>query len=364
MKNTSSWKQFNITVLLAILLSAILAFIFILIIDPYDSLPFSPRWKRAAMCSNQRFSYPMLSKRLEFDSVILGSSTTRLLQPKVLNERLQANFVNLSMDSASFYEQIQLFELFLKYHPSPKYVIFGIDSVWCNASPEPEKFAGRPFPDWLYHKNPWLHAFYMFDSNTFLQAIRQFGFLSGKKPARFDLDGYANFLPNDNEYDLEKAKKHLYAHQKILIETVSDQFVSNIQIKPLAYMEEMIKKLPKTTRVIFIFVPYHHYHQPSAKTCAGAVFKHCKLKFIELIKNHPNAEIIDFMIASEITRKDENYWDPLHYNLKTAKRIMDLIHLGTQAKKAGQIAEMNCYKAKPQQDLNQIFEKLNDNHDH
>lgn len=334
MHTLHSWKKFIITFGASLLISSLLLYLFVLIVDPYDSLPFSPRWQRAPMCSNQRFSYPMLAKRGEFDSAIFGTSTVRLMQPSILNNKFDANFVNLSMDSASFHEQYRLFNLFLKHHPAPKYIIFGIDVVWCDASKDVKKLAGRPFPEWLYDRNPWVHPFYMFDTNTLQQAIRQFGYITKKKKARFGLDGYANFLPQDSEYDLERAKKHLYEAKKVLTETVPDNYESELEIKPIAYMQDMLDKLPKTTHVIFVFVPYHHHHQPSEKTCNGAALKQCKSRFLNFAKTRNNVHIFDFMIKSDITLKDENYWDPLHYNLMVAKRLMDSLEEGMKNKKS------------------------------
>ena len=39
-------------------------------------------------------------------------------------------------------------------------------------------------------------------------------------------------------------------------------------------------------------------------------------------KRH-DAALIDFRIASKITSADTNYWDPLHYRLPIAHRIVD-----------------------------------------
>lgn len=329
MLNEISWKNFIALCLISMVLCALLINAFILIIDPYDTLPFSPHWQRAPMCANQRFSYPMLTKRAEFDSAIFGTSTLRLMQPTVLNQKFNAKFVNLSMDGASFYEQIKMLDLFLKHHPAPKYIIFGIDFAWCDTGETLKKFSNKPLPEWMYDKNPWLHPLYMFNTHTVMQAIRQLGYITKMKKPRFGLDGYTNFLPEFSQYDLVRARKHLYEKKKILKETVPDNFESQLDIKPLAFMEAILnQKLPVTTQILFVFVPLHHHFQPSEHTCAGLALKKCKAKFIEFAQKKHNVQIFDFMIASEITLKDENYWDPMHYNLSVAARLMDSLEEG------------------------------------
>ena len=55
---TQAWRRF-IAVLLAVTAAIVLsAFAFVAIVDPYDSLAFSPRWKRYRVTTNERYAFP------------------------------------------------------------------------------------------------------------------------------------------------------------------------------------------------------------------------------------------------------------------------------------------------------------------
>ena len=58
---------------------------FVVLVDPWGSLPLDLPLDRVPVTSNQRFAYPMLARSDAFDSAMFGTSTTRLLRPAALN---------------------------------------------------------------------------------------------------------------------------------------------------------------------------------------------------------------------------------------------------------------------------------------
>ena len=95
------WSQFIRWVMFAVVAFGGILYGAILILDPYQNVPFSPSLNRAPVSTNQRFAYPALARDPIFDSAIIGTSTTRLLDPARLSSFLDARFVNLSMNSAT-----------------------------------------------------------------------------------------------------------------------------------------------------------------------------------------------------------------------------------------------------------------------
>ena len=61
------------------------AILFILLLDPYDMVPFSLPIERPLVSGSQRFAYPQVMRSERFDSLIVGSSTARLIDPEQLN---------------------------------------------------------------------------------------------------------------------------------------------------------------------------------------------------------------------------------------------------------------------------------------
>ena len=56
---------------------------------------------------------------------------------------------------------------------------------------------------------------------------------------------------------------------------------------------------------------------------------------INIASSLNNSYVIDFMIPSNITMNDYNYWDPIHYTIETAEQITKII--GNKLKKEDDI---------------------------
>lgn len=311
----------------------------VLIVDPYDSLWFSPPFDRAPITSNQRFSYPALARKQRFDSLVIGTSTTRLLRPTKLNETLGGTFANLSLNSGTAYEQSQVLKLFARHHADARTVIFGIDVVWCQIGETDRKFTARPFPPWLYDENPWNDLWHVFNLPTLEQAGRQLGFLLGLRRTKYDRDGYANFLPSKADYDLARVRREIYGNgaprrRAPVVPPVSPSAAERAAWRFPAHslMTEMLSALPERTLKVLVFVPYHHFNQPAPGSRKAARWRECKRRLTRIASGFTNTHVLDFMIPSRITLRDENYWDVLHYTVEVADRLGELIATGVREK--------------------------------
>ncbi len=189
--------------------AAALLYAFIVVVDPFDTLPLSPPLARAPVATNARFSFPALARSAEFDSAVIGTSTSRLLRPAALDPAFGgARFVNLSMNAATAYEQARILGVFLRAHPHPRAVIIGLDIAWCGIGPQP-RYTPRPFPEWMYGRDRWRGYREMFNLYALTQAFAQFLHVTGLKPSRYGLDGYTSFVPDDRLYDPARVAMHL-----------------------------------------------------------------------------------------------------------------------------------------------------------
>ena len=332
-----AWKKFwAMTMGGALGLGGIL-FAAVVVVDPYDSLFISPPLARVPITQNQRFSYPALARSSGFDSAVIGTSTSRLLRPDKLGESLGGGFVNLSMNSATAYEQSRIFALFARHHPRPATVVFAIDVVWCVEGKTPAKFTERPFPPWLYDDNPWNDLLHLFNFPTLEETGRLIAYFLGLRAPRQGLDGYRNFLPPESEYDLEKVQRGIYGDQGPRPRRLEGEPVDiaaalragwNFPTHDL--LRGMLSALPEETVKIILFVPYHHFLQPPPGSRGAAIWRECKRRLTAMAGAFTNSHVLDFMTPSKITLADENYWDVLHYNRATADRIVELIAQGVR----------------------------------
>src|SRR2546425_651090 len=100
-----TWRRFVVLFLSTFIGGLVATALFILLVDPYDVIPFSLPIKRPIVSIAQRYVYPQLIRSRRFESLIMGSSTARPLDPAKLGELLGLRFANLSMNAASAEEQ-------------------------------------------------------------------------------------------------------------------------------------------------------------------------------------------------------------------------------------------------------------------
>lgn len=304
----------------------------LVLIDPYDSMPFSLPLERAPITQNQRFSYPAIARDPAFDSLVMGTSTSRLLRPAKLDALFGGRFANLSLNSGTAYEQTQLLKLFARHHAEVRTVVVGIDVVWCEIGERYEKFTFRPFPPWLYDEDPWNDLLHVFNLPTIEQAGRLLAYLAGLREGNYGPDGYADFLPPPGDYDLAKVRRGIYGTEPprvraAVVPPAAPEAAERQgwRFPTHALMREILAALPEDTLKVLYFVPYHHFGQSAAGSAEEARWQECKRRLTRMAGEFRNAHVLDFMFASEITLRDENYWDVLHYTVDVADRVSELI---------------------------------------
>ncbi|HEV7336073.1 MAG TPA: hypothetical protein VGO06_08905 [Bosea sp. (in: a-proteobacteria)] len=312
---------------------------FIAALDPYGARVQAGQSARPLMDLNQRFMYPQLVRSGAFDSAILGTSTLRLLDPAILSQGLQTHLVNLGMNAATPWEQVQIATLFARKTAAPKYVIWGIDPLWCDAdaTEEEKRLTPRPFPPWLYDDATWNDWAKQLNFTTLEIAVRLAGHRLGLVPPRIRGDGYEVFTPPEASYDLARARFHLYRHTdgKVLDlaplsppEFVAAEQRAAWRFPALAWLDQALAAFPQQTRRILVLPPIHGATLPREGTAGFERQQACKAQIAAIAARH-GAIIADYAHVSPLTREDTNYWDPLHYRLPIARRIeADLIALG------------------------------------
>ncbi len=313
---------------------------FVWIIDPYDTLPFSPDFDRAPSTTNQRFGYPAVAMNPDFDSLVIGTSVVRLLKPSDLEEAFGGRFANLAMNSGMPFEQSQIFDLFRRHHDRIRTVVFGIDEVWCRLEAAP-KFTPRPFPPWLYDDNRWNDALYLLNMPGLEQAGRQLAQLLGLRKEKYQRNGYRVFLPPVSEYDLEKVRQTLYTDGNRTLPAALTppkgayaDFRAGLTFPDLKILRDLATSLPGETTKIFLISPVHAISVARPGSEDEALWRECVSQIAKIGAEAGNAHVLDFRIRSEITTEDRHYWDNLHFGVETASRVVRLMSDGVTAGKS------------------------------
>lgn len=336
-----NWRAFLGTLLATAGAAGGAVFAFIVLVDPWDTVWFSPPLDRPPVTTNQRFSFPTLARQARFDSAIVGTSTTRLLRPVDLDPLFGAKFVNLSLNNGTAYEQARILEVFARHHPNARSVIFGIDAIWCAPGPERPRFTFRPFPAEFYDDNRWNDLRQHFNLFAAEQAGRQFLTLLGWRPEKYGRDGYTNFLPPPEDYDLERARMNIYDSALPIHRPPEDTAAAPSAAERAQWIypshrliAEMLSRLAPQAKKILVFAPYHVFRQPVPGSREAAQWDECRRRLVAIAAAAANAHVLDFMIPSDITRDDRNYWDPLHYSVEVAGRIARLIGEGVESRRS------------------------------
>ena len=340
-RNTeAAWRSWARWFVASALGTCAFVYLLVLIIDPYDSVPFSPGWERYPVTSQSRPYNVKLARRGRFDSAVIGNSTSMLLHPKDLGEHFGGTFVSLAMVAASPYEQLRMLELFNRSHGNTRTLIVGLDPFWCAPDGSPRQLPpmiGFPLWEWLYDENQW-NDLPPFNKKTLQHTRSQLRALLGLR-IRYPMrpDGYRDFtLTYRTDRDPETVRERIYGEKPWPLERTRDEVAP--EFPELDALARELARFPADTLKVAYFVPFHAHHQPDTGSEQEALWNGCKAKAARVLGAVPNTVVLDFMIRSPLTTEDRNYVDAQHYTTAVAKDLAALLHRG--ARSDGQDAEL------------------------
>ncbi len=294
--------------------------------NPYGNLPFSAFSQHVIVDGNQRFQYPALARSGRFNSVLVGTSTSAILGPSSLDKAFGGHFANLAMDSARAWEQAQMAALFFDHAAGPATLMVGIDTVWCEPDANTIRITERGFPDWMFDRNPWNDPLSMLNLKSLELSARRILHAAGLQAARIDENGFKAFLPDDASYDAAKAKAKIGTWSASDYEPVAGGNIATgpnaLQFPALTWLDQLLSK--EWARAALVFMPVHVVATGPNGSALLARDSACKSAVADIAKAH-DVPVVDFRIASAITLRDENYWDPLHYRVPIGEQIIDKI---------------------------------------
>ena len=315
-----TWPQFIRLLLCATIAIGSALYAFILVLDPYQNVPFSPDLSRAPVSTNQRFAFPALARDARFDSAVIGTSAVRPLDPARLGAALDAHFVNLAMNSATAYEQGRMHEIFLRHHPQPRYLVLGMDGTWCSRAKRIDRYTFRDFPEWMFDDDQWNDLFYLFNDKALENAARMLELLIGTREPKYRRDGYRDFTLDFGAFDADAVTNRLYEDGNR--DYRDAQILASLNHPewhyPLAEsLRDLVQRTPDSSRWALVFLPLHgRYVAKLADNMAE-----CKARIVRLFSDMDNVAVLDYLYVSALTRTDANYWDAVHFRDPVARQL-------------------------------------------
>lgn len=295
--------------------------------NPYGNLPALLLRQHAIADGNQRFQYPAIARSGEFNGVLIGTSTSGILRPPILDAVLGGRWANLAMDLARAWEQAEMARLFQSHARQPASVIIGLDTVWCEEDAASVRVTERGFPAWMYDADPLNDLPHMLNWKALDIGFKKFAVSFGWRKPRIGSDGYKSFLPDEAQYDLAKVRRSLGRwapenYRETAAATGEPRPTRPINLPALSWLDDVLA-LP-WARAALVFMPVHITAQPRIGSERAVVEQACKARIDDIARRH-GVPVIDFRIPSALTMRDENYWDHLHYRVpvgeELAKRI-------------------------------------------
>lgn len=299
---------------------------FVVLMNPYGNLPLQAFGGHVITDGNQRYQYPSIIRSHRFDSVVVGTSSARLLDPADLDRAFGGRFANLAMDDGRAWEQAELARLFLSETAKPKTMLFALDWVWCAGDADTARVTKRGFPEWMFDADPWNDWLYVLNLKALEIAGRQFAVRLGLGTPGFTPSGFDVFTPPDATYDPAKARAYIWQGRRRDEAPAKPYVPTEIErtgwtYPALAWLDALLAKAQSAERRILAFMPSHIAAQPLPGSREAAREAECKSRVASLGLRH-DAYVVDFRVPSPITREDANYWDRLHYREAIAKRIV------------------------------------------
>jgi hypothetical protein len=340
-----SWRDANRVFLVTFI--GILAAIsmFILLVDPYGVVPFSLPFHRPIM-SSQRQMYPQILRTGHYDSIVVGTSTARLLDPAALNRVLGGHFASLAMPSTTAWEQIQIIDYFRRTVAAPKAVVIGLDHEWCDRNGSAAARANavareKEFPAWAYDDNRWNDLLYLLNNPTLEAAGRTIGRILGTVPEKLRDDGFEIFVPPDSTYDLARARNWIWgadSRRSLGAPPPPAQLSAAereaMEFEALPWLDDSLATLPGETRKVLLFPPVHANQLVAAGAQGAARETECKER-VATIARRRGAILADWRIVSPLTTDDSHFWDVLHYRLPVAYGLIDdLAHIVSEGRES------------------------------
>jgi hypothetical protein len=296
-----------------LIVGAVLAAL-LLALDPYDTGRFALLPAHGVANFGQRLAFASVARRADADTAIIGNSTIQLIDPKRLSRLTGHRAVSLAVPGTGPVEQLALADYFRRHHQANAdlTVVFGIDQSWCTtANPITPS---HPFPFWLYSNDRLDYVFNMMRYKTIEATARRLKLLAGfERPA--PRDGY-------HDYDTGKIwHAPEFAELPAIGETSAGSVPTAADFTAIPLLRHFLATLDPSAHVVLLVPPRYVSAIPSPGSTAAAELEACKDAYRRLAETRPNTWMLDFLIDSPFARREDDFWDAIHYRRPVARTI-------------------------------------------
>ncbi len=272
---------------------------------------------------NQLSQNPGMARRLDYDSVLLGSSMTASFDTDWFSEVMGLQTVKLSYNGAFPRDEANIMDIiFDTKGDSVKKVFMAVDQGAFSADTEATKY---PIPEYLYDKNPFNNVQYLFNKDVLLNYI----FKPLVDPTeRTDWTQLYKPWWTDQYYTKANVLMYYVPAEEAAEEMPEDAFVSGIQANLEANIIPFVEAHPET-EFIFWYPPYSilYWNDVMRQKELAAVIRELDYMTEKLLA-YDNVRVFCFQNNRDIVCNLNNYADYTHYHADVCRYIVECFENG------------------------------------
>jgi len=278
---------------------------------------------------NTNFTTPFkanIVSHSDFDAMLLGTSTTGVMDPTVVDSYLKTHSFNLSYPSSNTQIQNRFFKYAHHFNPKIKYLIYGVDFGSFNAKRHHKKHFVEFYDqeEKIEHKEKLSSFDLYFNFNTFTSSVEAIfnGLLQEEKlePQYIRATGMLDYVDNIQElekgtYDLERKMK-----QSIQVFFQNEGIYQDYEFSQVLFDEfkDTLAFCHKNNIKVLVYIPPVHSDHFDALAEAGYFEKFEAFKR-ELVKV---TDYVDFTGHNALSSNQNNYWDATHLRKEMTETII------------------------------------------
>jgi hypothetical protein len=314
------WERFAalLVVTAAVLVAGILVFAYA--IDPYDTGRSALFAKPGVRPQGPRTANASRGRDAAFNAAVFGNSHIQLLSPERLRAKTGLDFVQLTVPATGPKEQFVLIDWFLRHRQaSAKALVVAADAYWC--TDDPALTNAKPFPFWMYSRNPAEYAKGLFRYDILEEFPRRIGYVLSRNPERAPPDGYWDYEP---EYLRLGYKADPALRARLEQRPVDNVPPSTTGRFPAAdVLRALASALPTELALILVFPPNYAALLPQPGTARAETNRACKAALAAAARAHDKSAVIDWQVDRPENHQPDLYFDQSHYRQPIARAIED-----------------------------------------
>ncbi|GAU84012.1 hypothetical protein [Bosea sp. BIWAKO-01] len=286
-------------------------------IDPYDTGRSPLSLKEGVRPQGPRTAAASRGRDPAFSGAIFGNSHIQLIKPEQLKALTGIPFVSLIAPATGPKETLVLIDWFLRHRREPaQALVIGIDQAWC--TPDPALPTGKPFPFWLFSRNPAEYLTGLMRYDVLEEVNRRIRYLTTQSPERARPDGYWDYEEGYRVQGFLDAPQH---RSKLLAPANVSGGNETGPFPAAAALAAFLDAEAKDTPVILVRPPVYVSALPEPGSSAERAEAACRAPFQALADNRPATKLVDLRRDTPLIREPSNFFDHTHYRQIVAREV-------------------------------------------